>query len=123
MVMSIVSPIHWSLLPIASSYTLPSSTFIQLSFDGALKGNPSKVGYGGILRDEQSHPPHLFAWLAGVTTNNLAEFIEIEKGLQIECRQGFELIHIHGYSQVLIHKMLKNIAGKTKFDFSFNQIE
>ncbi len=85
--------------------------FIQLSFNGASNGNPGIAGCGGIIRDGNSEPVHVYAFLCGIATNNLEEFMTLEICLQIAIIEVFCLIQVHGDSQLVIQIVCKLIQG------------
>lgn len=54
---------------------------INLNFDGASKGNPGRVGYGGIFKDHKGKPLLIFLGSIGWDTNNSAKLEGLWQGL------------------------------------------
>ena len=59
----------------------PPKGFLKFNIDGASKGNPSTVGHGGVLRDENGNILFIFYCHLGRATNNMAELMAMEKCL------------------------------------------
>jgi len=55
------------------SWTAPPKHTFKLNFDGVSKGNPGKVGYGGIFRNHTGLPLLVYFGNIGWDTNNSAE--------------------------------------------------
>lgn len=83
--------------------------FCKIYFDGACKGNPSKIAsigyiiqgdkeknkFGGLLETNIMH------------TNNQAEYIALIYGMQKALELGYTEAHIFGDSQLVIFQMTK----------------
>jgi hypothetical protein len=63
------------------NWTLPQTGFLKLNFDGTSKGNPGKVGAGGVIKDSGRKIIFLYSTSIGNTTNNAMEFGYLERGL------------------------------------------
>ncbi|XP_059078221.1 uncharacterized protein LOC131876762 [Cryptomeria japonica] len=64
----------------------PRRNWNKLNFHGASRGNPSKAGYGAVLRDEYGSFLQAIYESIGETTNNKAEIRALEAG-------EFEITH------------------------------
>lgn len=56
--------------------------FLKYNIDGASKGNPGMVGFGGVPRDEDKSIISLFYGHLGKATNNMVELMALEQGLE-----------------------------------------
>ena len=56
---------------------------MKCNIDGASKGNPCMVGYGGVIRDENGFIKTIFHSHLGKATNNMAKLMALEKCLEI----------------------------------------
>ena len=72
------APSSWKLVVSPRSspnwYYVPPEGFIKLNFDGASKGNPGEVGFGGLFRDSQHRIKIIYETDCGYASNNEAEF-------------------------------------------------
>jgi len=84
---------HWS---------PPASYSYKLNFDGATKGNPGLVGYGGIFRNNVGSTLHIYHGSLGKDTKNAAELEGLWKGIYIEEMENFLPLEVEGDSQILI---------------------
>ncbi|GLJ33938.1 hypothetical protein SUGI_0682780 [Cryptomeria japonica] len=60
----------------------PHPEFLKMKFDGACRGNASVSRYGAIIQDESGDMMGAKFGLMGVSTNNIAEVIALEVGLE-----------------------------------------
>jgi len=93
-------------------FEYPKGNFVKLNFDGASKGNPGNVGFGGIFRDSQQNTRWIFAEWGGEMTNNEAELWAVHQGLQIAIRNGYRNLEIEGDSQMVIEILKKINNGR-----------
>ena len=54
-------------------WTPPLVGFVKLNLDGASKGNPRSVGYGGVFKDTTGEIIHTYASSLVQDTNNAIE--------------------------------------------------
>jgi len=94
-----------------SHWTPPPFNMFQLNFDGASKGNPGKVGYGGVFRDHESNPQCIFMGSIGWDTNNSAELEGLWRGLKIAHEKSFFPLIIEGDSLIIIRMITKLMNG------------
>lgn len=66
----------------------PPQGFTKLNFDGASKGNPDLAGLGGLIWDTEGKNLKVFVAACGTTTNNVADFLGLEKGLHLVSKMG-----------------------------------
>lgn len=66
-----------------SSWTPPPNNVYQINFDGALKGNPGKIGFRGSIRNYQGTPLITYVGSIGWNTNNAAELEGLWRGLNL----------------------------------------
>ncbi|KAF5477339.1 hypothetical protein F2P56_003988 [Juglans regia] len=70
--------------------------------DGSCRGNPSRCGGGGVIRDSNGRFVAVFVAFLGQGTNNLVELRALLAGLKL-CRElGFMNIEIECDSQVVV---------------------
>jgi len=79
--------------------------------DGASKGNPGKVGYGGILRDEVGNILSLFHRHLGRATNNIAELMAMEQGLEFLKQEDYHNVIIEANSKLVINSVKRIHCG------------
>ena len=61
----------------------PRSGFIKLNFDGASKGNPRKIGYGGVFRTCEGKILGTYMGVLGIDCNNAAKLWVLYTSLKI----------------------------------------
>lgn len=83
----------------------------QLNIDGASKGNPGNLGFGGIFRDYKGTPLLTFLGSKGWDANNSAELEGLWQGLILAQNKGFFLLIIEGDSQIIINMVSKIMQG------------
>jgi ribonuclease HI len=90
---------------VSSHWSPPHQGFLKLNFDGASKGNPSVVGYGGIFIDETSHILGTYTIKLGTNNNNIVEIKNLEEGLHISLREHYTKLVVEGYYQLIINML------------------
>eukprot|EP00253_Pinus_taeda_P006464 PITA_06464 len=80
-----------------------------LFFDGAVKGNPGKVGAGGVVLNQSGEKIHSYAWGLGFTTSIQAEALALFQGLKALKELDINEATVIGDSQVIINAMVSNI--------------
>lgn len=86
-----------------SHWIHPPKKVIKHNFDGASKGNPGKVGFGGIFRNHEGRPLLLYFGSIGWDTNNSTELEGLWQGMQLADQHNFYPILIEGDTQILIN--------------------
>jgi len=92
------------------TWTAPPTHTFKLNFDGASKGNPGMVGFGGILRNHEGTPLQLYFGNIGWDTNNSAELEGLWQGLLLAWKHNFQPLEVEGDSQILIN-MAKHLLN------------
>ena len=85
------------------SWSPPPPIVYKLNFDGASRGNPGPVGFGGICGDSQGRIIFVFLGAISRDSNNSAELEGMLQGLQCLVRRNNFPVIIEGDSQILIH--------------------
>lgn len=75
----------------------------DLFFDGAAKGNPGPAGYGFVLKTEKRDIEG-YGYL-GQTTNNVAEYYGLIKGLERALQEGITELSIYADSQLVVRQI------------------
>ena len=91
----------------------PRSGFIKLNFDGASKGNPRKIGYGGVFRTCEGKILGTYMGVLGIDCNNAAKLWALYTSLNIVKQQCFSRLIIEGDSNILIDMLRHLHNGKS----------
>lgn len=86
---------------------------MKCNIDGASKGNPGMVGYGGVIRDEKGCIQSIFHFNFGRATNNMAELRALEQCLEILKNDNLENIIIEAYFELIINLVKRICCGST----------
>ena len=73
-----------------------------MNFDGVAKGNPGKVGTGGVFRDDRGTMLKIYAMDCGNATNNEAELHALKKGLEIAIREEYQKLQVEGDAKMIV---------------------
>ena len=82
-----------------------------MNFDGASKGNPGPVGFGGIFRNSQGDIQAIYYGSIGWDTNNSVELEGLWQGLNLAHIYNFLPIIVEGDSQILISMANQLLQG------------
>jgi hypothetical protein len=85
----------------------PPSSSLKLNFNGAAKGNPGRIGLGGVIKDSKGNIIRIHARSLGNSTNNATEFGALETGLEILSRKGITNAIVEGDSMLVINTVRK----------------
>ncbi|GLJ50073.1 hypothetical protein SUGI_1064970 [Cryptomeria japonica] len=88
-------------------WTPPLAESLKVNFDGASRNNPSKSGYGAIIRNEFGNFVGANFGPLGITTNNMAEIAGLLAGLEWSVGRGFQSIEVEGDSQIVLNGIIK----------------
>lgn len=80
----------------------------SLFFDGAVKGNPGKVGAGGTIKNNEGILIHSFSWGLGINSSIQVEALALYQGLKLLLKLKIKEANILGDSQVIIKLMVTN---------------
>lgn len=72
--------------------------FLKLNFDGASKGNLVQDGYGGIFWDWEGWALNLYVVSCWIKSNNVVEFLVLERCLVLSINEGYLELQIDGDS-------------------------
>jgi ribonuclease HI len=96
-------------LPRRGPYNTPMPNRFLLHTDGASKGNPGRAGIGvAFYRDGEPQPFHTLAERIPDTTNNVAEYTALLRGLQTALEHGADEVEVRTDSEL----MARQIAGQ-----------
>ena len=91
----------------------PPKGFLKFNIDGASKGNLSKAGHGGVLRDNKGDILCIFHGHLGKATNNLVELIAMEQCLEFLVQENRQNMIMEADSALVINSV-KRISSGTK---------
>jgi ribonuclease HI len=78
---------------------------VQLAIDGASRGNPGAAGIGVVICDEAGHSLLEMGEYIGETTNNVAEYTALVRGLEEARKLGATSIVIQTDSELLARQI------------------
>ncbi|MBS3969041.1 MAG: ribonuclease HI family protein [Clostridia bacterium] len=78
---------------------------IEIYTDGASRGNPGKAGIGVIIYDSDGQVLKKDNETIGVTTNNVAEYKAVIRGLELALELGATGVKIYADSQLLVRQL------------------
>ncbi|MCW2949471.1 MAG: hypothetical protein JWN41_484 [Thermoleophilia bacterium] len=93
----------------------------RLHFDGGSRGNPGPAAYGWVLYDPDGNEAYVDGVRCGNTTNNVAEWTGLLRGLEHAADVGVRRLAVRGDSELVIKQVtgvyrVKNAALKTIAD-------
>lgn len=86
---------------------------IEVYIDGAARGNPGPAGIGVIIKDGSKLIEEIGAYI-GKTTNNMAEYIALIRGLEEVLMRGYTSAKFYSDSELLVKQL--NGEYKVKHD-------
>jgi ribonuclease HI len=104
------APTAASPTPAASIFDTPTPTGTgdyatgawRLHFDGGSRGNPGPAAYGWVLYDPDGNEHESDGVRIGSTTNNVAEWTGLLKGLESALARGVRTIQVRGDSELVV---------------------
>jgi ribonuclease HI len=81
---------------------------ILVATDGGARGNPGPAAIGAVVYDTTAEPPlRLFtvSERIGTTTNNVAEYQAVVRGLEVAAPLHARRVHVRADSQLLIRQL------------------
>lgn len=75
-----------------------------LYIDGAARGNPGPAAIGWVVLDADGIVDEGGERI-GKATNNEAEYVALERGLEVAARIGFDEVSIYGDSEVIVNQV------------------
>ena len=86
---------------------------IEVYIDGAARGNPGPAGIGVVIKDGPKLIEEIGAYI-GKTTNNIAEYMALIRGLEEVLIRGFKSAAFYSDSELLVKQL--NGEYKVKHD-------
>jgi ribonuclease HI len=74
----------------------------RLHFDGGSRGNPGPAAYGWVLYDPDGNESLADGVKIGRTTNNVAEWTGLLRGLEQAAQLGIRKLHVRGDSELIV---------------------
>ena len=79
----------------------------MLHTDGGARGNPGPASAGIVLTAEDGQPPLFEAgYFLGKTTNNVAEYTALLRGLDAAAKLGYDAVVIRCDSELMVKQLL-----------------
>ena len=97
---------------------------ILVACDGGARGNPGPAAIGAVVYDVTTQPPTRLFTVSeriGSTTNNVAEYQALVRGLEVAADLHARRVHVRADSQLLIRQLdgqyrVKSSALRPLFD-------
>jgi ribonuclease HI len=83
---------------------------VYLYIDGAARGNPGPAGIGVVIKSENDETLLEVSDYIGKTTNNVAEYMALIRGLEETIDMGNKSVEVYSDSELLV----KQIKGEYK---------
>jgi ribonuclease HI len=90
------------------AWILPTAPCLKLNVGGSSFGNPSRVGFGGLIRNDIGGCMHGFSGSCGRASNLLEEFYVILKWLQLAWELSYCTITLESDSKSSIDLILED---------------
>ena len=81
-----------------------NSMAIEVYIDGAARGNPGPAGIGVVIKDGPKLIEELGAYI-GKSTNNIAEYMALVRGLEEVLIRGFRSASFYSDSELLVKQL------------------
>lgn len=78
---------------------------MKLYIDGASRGNPGRAGIGIVLCDDTGEPVKEISESIGETTNNVAEYRALIRGLEEARALGADTVEVYTDSELLARQI------------------
>jgi len=90
----------------------PPQGFLKVNIDGASKGNPREVGFGGSIRDSEGMIKYIFHGHLERGANNMAELLALDQCMEILVETNLWNVIIEADSKLFIEvaKKIQNGA-------------
>ena len=82
------------------------SRALKLYTDGAARGNPGPAGIGVVLTDAAGNALEEISEPLGSTTNNVAEYSALLRGLDMAARYKPDFLQIHSDSELMVRQLI-----------------
>ncbi len=87
-------------------------TPIYLYTDGGSRGNPGPAAIGVVLQQHDGKIIQTYKEYIGETTNNQAEYRALIKGLELALHLGYEEVHAHLDSELVVKQLRQEYKVK-----------
>ncbi|CAL0331035.1 unnamed protein product [Lupinus luteus] len=88
---------------------LPSENSYKVNVDGSSFGNPSRLGFGGLIRNNLGEWISGFSGFCGIASNLHAGLLAIFHGLNLSWSSGFKAIICESDSQLALTLIAKGL--------------
>jgi ribonuclease HI len=78
---------------------------ITLHVDGASRGNPGSSGIGAVITDARGKTVREISEYIGTTTNNVAEYTALIRGLEEALELGATSVQVNADSELLVRQV------------------
>src|ERR1700722_8386021 len=85
---------------------------LVLHVDGGARGNPGPAAIGIVVSDPDGNPVATFGDKIGETTNNVAEYKALLRGLELAAEHGAREIHVINDSELIARQVTGVYKGK-----------
>ena len=110
-----ISSNSWKLITsyvaLAQHFTATLEGFVRMCFYGALKGNPSPIGLGGLFHDSRVKSCLIYANHYIYASNSEAEFAAVQQGFLMAIKLGYKKLVVEGDSELVINTAKKLSHG------------
>jgi len=89
----------------------PPKNYLKFNIDGASKGSPGVARFGGVLRNEEGRIILIFHSHLSKATNNMAELMAMEQGLEILIKNRRSNVIIEADSEITINSVKRINCG------------
>jgi ribonuclease HI len=78
---------------------------VTVNVDGGARGNPGPAAIGVVVRDEDGTIVEAVGETIGKTTNNVAEYKALLRGIELAAAHGATEVHLIGDSQLIVRQV------------------
>jgi ribonuclease HI len=78
---------------------------VTVNVDGGARGNPGPAAIGVVVRDEDGTIVEAVGETIGKTTNNVAEYKALLRGIELAAGCGATEVHLIGDSQLIVRQV------------------
>ncbi|KAL7605108.1 hypothetical protein Lser_V15G16579 [Lactuca serriola] len=88
--------------PLRISWEKPDIGWTKLNYDGSCKCKTGKASIGGVLRDHNAEFLLGYAESIGKTNSTVAEFVALQRGLELVLEKGYTDLWLEGDCKTLV---------------------
>jgi ribonuclease HI len=78
---------------------------LTVNVDGGARGNPGPAAIGVVVRNEDGAIVEAVGETIGRTTNNVAEYRALIRGIELAAAHGADEVHLIGDSQLIVRQV------------------